>query len=759
MTKEKIDAKKVAAALVCGWLGLLLSRYAVVIDTIYNIKFVWSFILPVMVAYSWRPVYAYITAFGGLGALYPFIVSPLYGWANVYTAAAMAVFLIMLGYTGEKNGHRNAGYIFVPLFCMFFFCIGIEAYPALLAKNPEGLKRFVSPTILRVEIMSVCLSLCLQSLLCKVLLEMPAFRRIMRKEPLEYAEKNLGVLLNCAAVAVMFLLVDRLADSYFFSSRGTHSSIIASSFGSVTKLTLVMLVMLIVCDVLIQSMMQSECSRTELEKSEENYRTMFDNLSDAHFEITRSGHIRHSSRAVAKVFGYFTDEAEKMNVADFFENKSDGERLVERLFEYGRIENIELNGRKKKGGRCNLLVSGNVIKIPLSGAELGMLNLKDLTGYKQSEESRFNLAAMNNAVLESTKDCIWTIDVEKFCVSTYNTAFAEKCKSRGKIIYEGMPVDRLYGTKECERLRRYSAAALKYGEFSTELEFSDDTIFRMSFYPVKLQDGRSMISIFASDITHQKQAEETIIELNEGLEEMVKRQSEELKKAQDEYEFYGHVLTHEIKTPLREISSYVDFVMNDSAGRLAEQSVSDLSVVKKVCAESLDMADKMMSYSKAGYAVLDIERVSLYDLVMECYGEAAFVSGKKRINIELYDLPVIYTDRTLFKVAVTNLFSNSIKFSRVRESVDIFVGCMISDEECTIYFKDCGVGFSPQNTEDLFGLFSRAHNGSEYEGSGVGLALVRRIAKRSGAQVDIYGEKDNGCVVFMTFARNRVSFQ
>ena len=342
-------------------------------------------------------------------------------------------------------------------------------------------------------------------------------------------------------------------------------------------------------------------------------------------------------------------------------------------------------------------------------------------------------------------------------MGTYNTACAEKCKKRGVTIYEGMPLEELYDGKDCERLKRYTAAAVKYGEFSTELEFSDNTVFRTSYYPVQLQNGRRMISIFASDITHQKEAEETIIELNEGLEDMVKRQSEELKKAQDEYEFYGHVLTHEIKTPLREISAYVDFVMNDSEGMLAEQSVKDLSVVKKVCAGALDMADKMMSYSKAGYAVLDIERVSLYDLMMECYGEAAYVGGGKKINIEIYDLPVIYTDRTLFKVAITNLFSNSIKFSRVRESVDIFVGCMISGEECTIYFKDCGVGFSPQNTEDLFGLFSRAHNAGEYEGSGVGLALVRRISQRSGARVDIYGEKNNGCAVFLTFPRNRIS--
>lgn len=170
--------------------------------------------------------------------------------------------------------------------------------------------------------------------------------------------------------------------------------------------------------------------------------------------------------------------------------------------------------------------------------------------------------------------------------------------------------------------------------------------------------------------------------------------------------------------------------------------------------QTLDMIEKMMIYTRAGFMTLDIERVDMDQLVQECLEDIRKADLDRRIEAHVSELPYLYVDRFLIRIAVMNILSNSIKFSKNREKTVIKIWCEKTDEYFTYYFKDNGVGFVKKETNDLLGLFNRAHNSDEYDGSGIGLALVARIVSRHGGSARIDGEEGKGCTVCFRFPRN-----
>ena len=386
------------------------------------------------------------------------------------------------------------------------------------------------------------------------------------------------------------------------------------------------------------------------------------------------------------------------------------------------------------------------------GGNVGAITIRNITDYKKTEAKRRELSAMTNAIFESNRDLIWVVDGNDFTLTYFNRAFSEYIlRTRGIKAARGSTISELFTESEAEFFEQSYCTVLQKGNFFSELRTEKEQLsLDLSFYPIRVSRNVVNISVFAKDMTKQVNAEQEILRLNEGLEKMVDERTIELKDAYRDLESYSYTVTHEFKTPVREIDAYMSIIEEDNADILPEQSVKDLHSVRRICSEALDMIQKMMVYSKAGYMVLNIEDIDMEEMVREVVEE---VSMSHSIPCELtcYELPHISADKFLMRVAVTNIISNSIKFSKEHGKAEITVGCMISSGTKTYYFTDKGVGFTPNEKNDLFALYNRAHNSGDYDGSGIGLAVVQRICRRSAGEAYIFGKEGVGCTVVLEF--------
>ena len=237
------------------------------------------------------------------------------------------------------------------------------------------------------------------------------------------------------------------------------------------------------------------------------------------------------------------------------------------------------------------------------------------------------------------------------------------------------------------------------------------------------------------------------------MEQTVADRTQSLKKAYQDLESFSFTMIHELKTPIREIHAYLEVIQEDNFSILIEQSREDIASAQRVCLNTLDMIEKMMLYTKAGFMMLDIEKIEMEGLVKDGFEEICQANANVHMHLTMTALPYLYVDKFLLHVAIANVLSNSMKFSREKEVIELEVGCSETKEYFIYYFKDNGMGFSMKKGKDLFELFQRAHNSGEYEGNGIGLALVNRIVERHGGAVDIQGKAGEGCTVYFLFPK------
>ncbi|WP_446897962.1 PAS domain-containing sensor histidine kinase [Clostridium sp. LBM24168] len=548
-----------------------------------------------------------------------------------------------------------------------------------------------------------------------------------------------------------------MVDTFYFSTRGVHSSLFRDSGGGFTKLTIIIAVVFIICDFTIKIKSKSEESRLNLIKSEERYRLIFENMIDAYFEINTDGIIIKVSPSVRYSFGYTQHYMEGKNFYNFFVNPIDIKNIVEKIYSIGRVMNIEALGIKKNGGLIYFLLVGDVSLNPENDEKIIIINARNITDYKMEEKIRLNLAANLEAVFESSRDFIWTVDGQTYKIISFNSAYKNFLSDVYSIkVNRGDRIEKIIPYKKVKFFKELYKRVLIKGNFTVEYtDEKSNSIFELTLYPININNNKRNISIFARDITSQKKAELKIRSLNEGLEEMVEDRTKELVNAYNDLESFSYTVSHEFKTPIREIDAYLTIIEEDCLNLLPQTSKNDILSVKKICKETLDMIQKMMEYCKAGYMAINPKIINMNQLVRECYNDIKLSYNNKVIILQISDLPELFADKFLIKQAIFNIMSNSIKFSRNNKKIIIEIGYVKDKNNIVYYFKDNGVGFDSDFSNNLFVLFNRLHNNNEFEGNGIGLATVKRIIERNGGTVDIHGEKGNGCIVFFKFKKSK----
>jgi len=238
----------------------------------------------------------------------------------------------------------------------------------------------------------------------------------------------------------------------------------------------------------------------------------------------------------------------------------------------------------------------------------------------------------------------------------------------------------------------------------------------------------------------------------ETLNKELQKQTEKLEAANKELEAFGYSVSHDLRAPLRHIDGYVD-LLRQEALPLDEASQRYMKVISDSARQMGMLIDNLLTFSRMGRSSMQPVWVNTTALIAEVREDLAQDTANRDIEWKIESLPRVFADKTLFKQVWMNLLGNAIKYSLYRKKAEITIGCRENEKEFEFFVKDNGAGFDMQYVDKLFGIFQRLHFKEEFEGTGIGLANVRRIIARHGGRTWAHGEVDKGATFYFTLPR------
>jgi two-component system sensor histidine kinase/response regulator len=255
------------------------------------------------------------------------------------------------------------------------------------------------------------------------------------------------------------------------------------------------------------------------------------------------------------------------------------------------------------------------------------------------------------------------------------------------------------------------------------------------FKPIEPEILKAKVSVFV-DLQAKKQE--------------LKKRKEELEKANRELEAFSYSVSHDLSTPLRHIEGFVQLLSNRASSVLDEASLRYLKVITQSTERMGRLIDDLLEFSRMSRATISLSRVDLDQLFRETITELSQGLGDRVIDWKIGPLPEVVADRAMLHEVVVNYLTNAIKYTRKRERAEIRIGTVHNEEETIVFVWDNGVGFDMRFVDKLFCVFQRLHGSEEFEGTGIGLATVRRIIERYGGRTWAEGKVNQGATFYFS---------
>jgi PAS domain S-box-containing protein len=498
-----------------------------------------------------------------------------------------------------------------------------------------------------------------------------------------------------------------------------------------------------------------------LRKNEAQLKTVIENLGEGVVVSDLTGQILHFNRAALAMHGFASLDEIRLHLREFADifvlSSLDGTVLpieqwpLARILRGEKLHEWEVHIRRKESDRQRVFSYGGTLVLEPSGKPLlAVVTISDITARKHDEEARTRLAA----IVEFSGDAIIGKDLHSTVTSWNNGAqkiFGYSANEMvGRSITQLIPPDRQGEEEEIlERIRHGESVE----HFETVRITKDGTPLNVSVTvsPIKDEAGTVLgASKIVRDVTERKQAEAKIHELNVTLEQRVAERTAQLEAANKELEAFSYSVSHDLRTPLRAVDGFSQAVEEDYGPQLPEEGRRYLRTIREGAQRMGTLIDDLLAFSRLSRQPVNKQLVDTGKLVRDILEELNPRQQGRQVEIHIGNLPSCQGDAALLKQVWVNLLSNALKYTRKRESAVIEIGCVQEQGTNTYFVRDNGSGFDMKYAHKLFGVFQRLHRVEDYEGTGVGLAIVQRIIHRHGGRIWAEAALERGATFHFT---------
>lgn len=380
----------------------------------------------------------------------------------------------------------------------------------------------------------------------------------------------------------------------------------------------------------------------------------------------------------------------------------------------------------------------------------------DITQRKIAEEAGRLLAA----IVQSSFDAIVGKNLDGV-VTSWNAA-AERIFGYSAEEMVGASITRLIppgNMDEEKQILRQIKLGERVEHFDTVRVRKDGRLINVSVTvsPIKDSEGKVIgASKVARDITGRKEAEENIRKLNVELEQRVAERTAQLEMANKELEAFSYSVSHDLRAPLRAMNGFAGIVINEYGAQIPAEAAHYLRRIRGGALKMGELIDDLLAFSRLSRQPINLREVDMAKLAQNVLEDLAPECEGRRVEFRTGALPGCWGDASLLRQVWVNLLSNAVKYTRGRDPAIVETGRENGAGGENIYFvRDNGAGFEMKHVHKLFGVFQRLHLADEFEGTGVGLAIVQRIIHRHGGRVWAEAEKDKGATFRFTLGERK----
>jgi PAS domain S-box-containing protein len=414
------------------------------------------------------------------------------------------------------------------------------------------------------------------------------------------------------------------------------------------------------------------------------------------------------------------------------------------------------NWRHRKKDGTITLMEVTTHDLVFDGRPARLVLANDVTARVQAEEKLAGERALLRTVINLLPDFVYVKDRDSRLV-TANAAYAKFLGAQFPDALSGRTDEEFYPADAAASYRRDDLRVLEGSPIFNREEcvasLGNEPRFLLTTKVPLCDPAGNIIALVGTgrDISAAKAAETAIRQLNAELELRVHQRTEQLENAIKELESFSYSVSHDLRAPLRHVQGYVAMLQRATEGQLSEKAQRHLKTITAASTEMGQLIDDLLEFSRMGRMDMSEARVALDDLVRETVRGQELSTHGRKITWKISTLPDVVGDAAMLRQVLANLVANAIKYTRQRDPAEIDIGCAgEEDGRAILYVRDNGAGFDMQYVHKLFGVFQRLHRADEFEGTGIGLATVRRVVARHGGRVWADGALNRGATFYFT---------
>ncbi len=488
----------------------------------------------------------------------------------------------------------------------------------------------------------------------------------------------------------------------------------------------------------------------------QRYATILNTTISGFWVIDLKGKLLEVNEAYAHMSGYSREELLRLSVGDL-EATQTREKVASQIekIRSQRFEHFESRHQRKDGSLFDVEITASY----WPEMEQILVFARDITDRKRAEEEVRWASLYTRSLIEASLDPLVTISAEGKITDVNKATEEATGVSRSSLI----GTDFANYFTEPEKARAGYRQAFERGQvtdYPLALRHVSGKVMEVLYNANVYRDEHGRVAgLFAAarNVTERNHAERELALHRQHLEELVEQRTAEIKltnqrleASNQELETFAYSVSHDLRTPLRAVDGFSRILTEEYAQKLDPEGQRIVGVIRDSTRKMAQMIDDILAFSRAGRIELSPRAIDMDEMVRMVLKDLEPVVAGRDLKIEIKPLPPAHGDPGMIQRVWTNLLDNAVKFTKPKPAGVIEVEAQSGEKEVIYYVKDNGVGFDPNYSHKLFGVFQRLHGVDEFPGTGIGLAIVKRIVARHGGRVWAEGKVGVGATVYFS---------